>query len=227
MYRERPSRLPGAVVWWGTDVPVGGVQRILPDGCMDLLWADGALLVAGPDTAAHLSTVRPGTGFVGLRLAPGAGPAVLGVPADELLDSRVPLEDLWPAARVRRLAGLLDGAAGPADRGAALERIAGGAARPEPVTARIVAGVRAGAPVASIAGEVGLSERQLHRRCVAAFGYGAKTLARILRMNRAVAAAYAGVPPATVAASCGYADQAHLTREVKRLAGVPLGALVP
>ena len=149
-----------------------------------------------------------------------------GVGSAHLLDGRVPLEDRGRAARVRRLAGLVDGAAGRADRGAALERIAGEAARPEPVTARIVAGVRAGAPVASIAGTVGLSERQLHRRCVAAFGYGAKTLARILRMNRAVAAAHAGVPAATVAASCGYADQAHLAREVKQLAGVPLGALV-
>jgi len=225
VYRERPARLAGAVVWSGSDGPPGSVQRVLPDGCMDLLWVNGRLLVAGPDTTAQLATVPPGPGYVGLRFAPGAGPAALGVPASELRDQRVLLADVWPAARVRRLAGLVDGAT---DRAAALEAIAADRTDPDPdpVTARIVAGVRAGRPVASLARTVCLSERQLHRRCLVAFGYGAKTLARILRLNRAVAAASAGAPFATVAADCGYADQAHLAREVMDLAGVPLGVLV-
>ena len=72
---------------------------------------------------------------------------------------------------------------------------------------------------------MGLNERRLHRRCLAAFGYGPKTLARILRMNRAVDLARAGTPFATVAVAAGYADQAHLARDVRALAGVPLGLL--
>src|SRR6266508_1352297 len=51
MYRERPSRLPGAVVWQSD--PATGV-RVLPDGCMDLLWNGTDLLVAGPDTTAYV-----------------------------------------------------------------------------------------------------------------------------------------------------------------------------
>ena len=35
-------------------------------------------------------------------------------------------------------------------------------------------------------GMAGDAERHLHRRCLDAFGYGAKTLTRILRMNRAL-----------------------------------------
>ncbi|MYQ65990.1 hypothetical protein GA0115242_122210, partial [Streptomyces sp. SolWspMP-5a-2] len=49
MYAERVSLLAGAVVW-RVGPPRGGQGRVLPDGCMDLLWDDGALLVAGPDT---------------------------------------------------------------------------------------------------------------------------------------------------------------------------------
>ena len=92
-----------------------------------------------------------------------------------------------------------------------------------------IAGARAlrrGASVARTAELVGLGERQLHRRCQDAFGYGPKTLARILRLGRALDLARSGVPAATVAASTGYADQAHLSREVRDLAGVPLRALL-
>ena len=222
MYTERPSRVPGAVLWQRT-VQVAEPQRVLPDGCLDLIWSGGMLLVAGPDTTAHLSSAPLGTRFTGLRFAPGTGPAVVGVPADELRDQRVPLAQLWPSARVRRLAEQLAGASDP---GAALESVVASPPPPDRATAAIVAALRAGATVAATADAVGMSERQLHRRCLAAFGYGAKTLVRILRMNRALELAHAGTPFAAVAARAGYADQAHLARDVRALAGVPLGQLI-
>ena len=48
-YRERPS-VGGAVVW--TAVAEPGEARILPDGCMDLMWDGVDVMIAGPDTAA-------------------------------------------------------------------------------------------------------------------------------------------------------------------------------
>jgi AraC-like DNA-binding protein len=227
MYREWASRVAGTVAWQSTVPAVDQAQRVLPDGCMDLLWMDGELLVAGPDTTAYVTTLRPGAINTGLRFPSGTGPAVVGVPACELRDQRVPLADLWPAAEVRRLTDRVAAAADPA---LAIEEIAADRLRradpPDPAVTGIVAGLRAGVPVARIAWDTGLSERQLHRRCLAAFGYGPKTLGRILRMNRALALARAGTPFATVAASAGYADQAHLARDVKALAGVPLGVLM-
>ncbi|GAA1690882.1 helix-turn-helix transcriptional regulator [Fodinicola feengrottensis] len=197
---------------------------MLPDGCLDLIWIDGELVVAGPDTVAHLSPAAPGRQFTGIRFRPGLGPAVLGLPAYELLDRRVPLADIWPAARARRLSGLAF-----ADRGQLLERIAEESLaghEPDPIARAIAAQLRAGRPVASIAAAAELSERQLLRRCRHAFGYGPKTLTRILRFGRALAAARAGTPFATVAFETGYSDQPHLARDVKSLAGVPLGSLV-
>jgi len=70
-----------------------------------------------------------------------------------------------------------------------------------------------------MADQLGLSERQLHRRCLPVFGYGPRRLARILRMSRALDEADAGRPLAQVAADCGYADQAHLCRDVLALTG--------
>lgn len=223
MYWERASRLPGAVVWHRVSA-TGGAQRILPDGCVDLIWDDGTLLVAGPDTGPHFSVGQPGARYAGLRFAPGAGPKLLGVPADELRDRRVPLADIWPQGHVRRLT---ERVAEAPDPGVFLEALAlERTFAPDPAVAGIVAQLRAGATVAATADAAGLSERQLHRRCLVAFGYGPKTLARILRMDRAVALARAGMPYAAVAATAGYADQAHLAREVRDLTGTPLTTLI-
>jgi AraC-like DNA-binding protein len=279
MYRERTvgPDLAGAVLWTdvrGRHAPPG---RVLPDGCMDLIWSSvSGLFVAGPDTAAQIVGGPAGERYVGLRLAPGVGPAVLGVPADALRDQRVPLAALWPARRVRELAdrvedepsglggepsglggepsgtggepsgiggepagvgggpaGVGGGPAGigggPAGVGAALVAAAvarlGAAGGPDPVAGLVARRMAAGRPVAAVAVETGLGERQLHRRSRLLFGYGPKTLARILRLRRALALAYAGLPAAEVAARAGYADQPHLSREVRALAGVPLGAL--
>ncbi|MGR3934703.1 helix-turn-helix domain-containing protein [Streptomyces sp. BRA346] len=224
-YRERASRLGGGAVVWSRTVGAGP-QRVLPDGCTDLIWIDGRLLVAGPDTHAHLTGGPAGARAVGLRFAPGAGPAVLGSPACELRDQRVPLAALWPEAEVRRLAErAFEGKVGRVLEAAALDRMRG-AAPVDPLVGEVVAGLAGGRSVAEVARAVGLGARQLHRRSLTAFGYGPKTLGRVLRLNRALELARGGVPFAEVAAVAGYADQAHLAREVRGLAGVPLGGLL-
>ncbi|PWS51820.1 transcriptional regulator, partial [Streptomyces sp. FT05W] len=80
--------------------------------------------------------------------------------------------------------------------------------------------------VAATARSVGLGARQLHRRSLAAFGYGPKTLARVLRLQRALALVRAGTPYAEAAYAAGCTDQAHLAREMRDLAGTTLGDLL-
>ncbi|MFJ2636291.1 helix-turn-helix domain-containing protein [Streptomyces sp. NPDC093221] len=224
MYEERAAAVPGVTVW--TRENGGGSYRVLPDGCMDLIWYDGGLLVAGPDTRAFVADDAPGGSYAGLRFAPGLGPLVLGVPARELRDRRVPLDALWPAARAGRLADRLGGRDAAAVLDAwAVTRL--GAAGPvDPLPGGVARALAAGRPVGAIAAGTGLGERQLRRRCEAAFGYGPKTLGRVLRLQRALELARGGTAFAQVAAVAGYADQAHLAREVKSLAGVPLGRLI-
>ncbi|GGX51870.1 helix-turn-helix domain-containing protein [Streptomyces fructofermentans] len=225
-YRERASRLGGAVVWTRT-AGAGDAAPVLPDGCMDLLWTEGRLFVAGPDTRAHTSHADAGTRFAGVRFFPGTAPAYLGVPAHALRDRRVDLADLWGAARVRRLTERVDAAADPA---AALEALAVGRAAdaepPDPRLRAVVAALSEGRSVASTADATGWSERQLHRRALGAFGYGPKTLARVLRLQRALDLARDGTPAAAAALLAGYADQAHLARDVRDLAGTTLGGLL-
>src|SRR4029453_17294987 len=85
------------------------------------------------------------------------------------------------------------------------------------VAARRLAG---GSSAADTADALGWPPRSLHRRCVAAFGYGPAVLRRVLRFRRALALLHAGVAPAEVAARTGYADQPHLSREVRAFSGL-------
>lgn len=190
---------------------------------MDLLWAGGRLLVAGPDTHGYVPEVR-GIRYAGVRFAPGTAPAFLGVPAHELRDLRVELADLWGGAEARRLAERIGGAPDPA---AELEAVAQGRAAaavpPDPLLSEVVRHLDAGGTVAGAADAVGLGARQLHRRSLNAFGYGPKTLARVLRLQRALALVRKGVPYAEAALRAGCADQAHLAREMRDLAGITLG----
>ncbi|GEE01216.1 AraC family transcriptional regulator [Gordonia spumicola] len=189
-----------------TDDPV----LVYPDGCMDLVWdADGVVHVAGPDTGPR-QVVRPaGSTVSGVRFDPGVLPALLCVPADELTDELVPLADVVPRQRL---------AAVPRLR---LDDIADAAARltVEPWVPLVVGALADGVPVADIADRLGVSERTLHRRACAAFGYGPRRLQVILRAGRAIDLVRSGVDLSDTAAAAGYADYAHLYRDVVRLTG--------
>ena len=221
MYRELSIALPGTVAW-SVDAVGSGGSFVLPDGCMDLIWHEGGILVAGPDTRAHRTTAA-GPRAIGLRFAPGLGPTILGVAADELRDTRVELNQLWSDAAVRRLSDAAERDPLDALTGEVRRRL--GAADP-PVEATIAARLAAGASVAEVASALGWSARKLHRKSLVAFGYGPKTLDRVLRFDRALSAARAGVGFARVAADAGYADQSHLAREVRALAGESLSELL-
>jgi AraC-like DNA-binding protein len=81
--------------------------------------------------------------------------------------------------------------------------------------------------IARVAAELGLAERSLRRHCEALLGLGPKTLDRILRFQRVLRRLRSGrTSLAALAAECGYADQAHLSRETRRLSGLTPADLV-
>lgn len=203
-------------------------RLITPDGCVDVMWGPRSFWVAGPDTRAQLNSTRGGL-IVGVRFSPGAAPAALGVPADELRDARVPLDAVLPQAAElqERVGDALDGGGvGAAQRVLTQSLLTGAEERADAPLLHAARLLARGVTVSSTADELGLSERQLHRRSRTAYGYSAKVLQRVLRFQRAVRLARDGEGFAEVAYSCGYADQAHLAREVRQFAGVPLTALV-
>jgi AraC-like DNA-binding protein len=220
---------------WVLEADGARKEAILPDGCMDIIWREGrGAVVAGPDTGPVPVSRTPGSTVVGVRFRPGAATGALGVPADQLRDARVPLGELW-GDRGARLEERLDGAGSASARLAMIERELrvrlSGAGRPDGLVAAAVSGLRGPEPrgVREIADALGISERQLRRRFHAAVGYGPKTLARILRFQRMLALVRQRASRrdlARLALDAGYADQAHMTAECTRLAGLPPGRLI-
>jgi AraC-like DNA-binding protein len=234
LYREVPPPVDLAThiacLWTQTVGPDSSyVHRVLPDGCIDLIWYTGSLHVAGPDTGPFLAHLVPGLRIAAVRFRPGMAPAVLGVPADVLRDDRVELAEIW-GTDADRLSDQIAASDPPtATRILAREvgrRLRNASDPPDPIATAVPELARRRLDVRELAEHIGLSERQLRRRSLAAFGYGPKTLQRILRFRRAVALARRGVPFVDVAVDAGYADQPHLAREVRELAGVSLGELI-
>jgi len=239
-YQELPPDADLAVhlqcTWTSVIERMPGRAYVLPDACIDIIWLGGRLVVAGPDTGHRLVPMPPGTSIAAVRFRPGAAPALLGAPAAEIRDQTVRLAELWGRPAADELADRIAGAPGPAARVAALQHAVRGrlpGAEPvDPMAGGLVARLRGAepAPVSALAAAIGLSERQLHRRCVAAFGYGPKTLDRVLRLQRFLALGRSPRRPpgglATLAAAAGYADQSHLTHECRALAGATPAALL-
>jgi AraC-like DNA-binding protein len=216
-----------ACVWTSHDREV----RVLPDACADIVFDGGRLVVAGPATTATQAAATPGLERCGVRFRVASAGAALGWPAAELLDRRVLLADLWGPA-VRLLEDRV-GAAGTTEQALAT-LVRGVAARlpapteSDPLAREAALALAAGASVRAAGRLVGLQERHLRRRFERAVGYGPATFARIHRFQRFLALADrdAGAPLVRLAAEAGYADQAHLTRECRRLSGLSPAALL-
>jgi AraC-like DNA-binding protein len=216
-YVERLVHSPLVACTWEQATTTQHEQHIVPDACVDLIWAAGRLTVAGPDTRSRVVRLESSSRLIGVRLRPGTAGAVLGLPASELCDVSPDAAEVLGRDVAAALLEELAAASNP--HALLLRAIQLRGAEPDPlVRAAVVALGRPRVRVAPVAIELGVSARQLHRRVSDGVGYGPKMLARVLRFRRLQA-----LPPAPLvelALDAGYADQAHMTAEVTQLAGL-------
>jgi AraC-like DNA-binding protein len=203
-------------------------HRVLPDGCVDIVFInDGPPTVVGPWTAPFTATFASGTRITGARLLPGHAPGVLGIPAGELRNRAVPLSVLWKRSRAGAFDRVSQEQSLATRRLVLSEILSHSIACAIPPDETVVESARwlAQHPhgqLKQLSRCIGISERQLHRRFSAAVGYGPKLFQSVLRFQRFlywIAKIRDSHSLAHVAASVGYADQSHMTREVGRFAG--------
>jgi AraC-like DNA-binding protein len=234
-YSEFPAPGPLAdrflCFWTQTITGSQGIyqQRVLPDACIDIvLINDQPPVLAGPWTVPFLAGLAAGTTVTGARLHPGRASCLLGIPASELLNQIIPIADVKGVLQAMQLETVMEQPNTAARRSALGHALVASMRHSAPLDPAVLAGIqwfsrRPRGRIVELSRWIGISERQLHRRFSAAVGYGPKMFQSVLRFQRLLKSARdtgAAHSLADLAASAGYADQAHMTRDVHRLAGL-------
>jgi AraC-like DNA-binding protein len=191
----------------------------------------GHAVVSGAHSRYFVRDTSKAQRCVGARIHPAAAQILVGAPGDELAERHTPLEAIWGRAAANLREQLLE-TRDPHRQLAVFEArlLARLSTRSSvhPVVRQATRRLAAGVSVREVVVESGYSHRAfiaLFRRAV---GLPPKVYARVLRFRRSLdilaghGVSQTGRGPllARVAFEAGYADHAHLSRELKALSGL-------
>jgi len=216
-----PSALCGhAAALWTAAVPSDGPewieQEAVPDGCIELIarhagrsvWRgeQPALFATGLATTTAKLRLGAGSRLTGIKLWPWTWHALGGSPCRGFTDDWVAID---PASS---LGALIEGAPE-----AVIERLAVFGSSVPPM---LGIALLEETTVAAVARRAELSHRQLQRQFERDFGMPPRSYLRLLRFGGALRSMHEHPSLADTAAAEGYADQAHMAREFRALAGL-------
>ena len=240
--RAASPRLAAVVerLWYVEDAqPTGDPETICPDGCPEIVIHLGEAMQHQPrfllvgQMAAPLTIVPTGPVImVGARLAPAGLHRLLPMPQERGVGRIFPLESVW-STWTRCTAERVSAARSPLVALDVFERAIEALIPPEAKAASdvhleaAIATLRARAghvAITRLADDAGVSRRHFERCFRERVGLSPRLYARIVRFQRAFQA-LGTESGAIIAARYGYADQAHLVREIRRFAGITPTAL--
>lgn len=218
----------------------GAPERILPDGCVELILNFGERFsqhhdnrrelqprhfLVGQMSGPILISPNGAVQLLGIRFHPGGTSPFLRAPMNELTDQIAELGSLSSELE-RELLTVSEDLLSMRERTSAIESV---------LMARLLrdsfhsSAIRLAARIVESAGRVsvdhlaaaaGISCRQLERRFLREIGIGPKLLGRILRFQQVFRAVdRIDSAWASIAVECGYYDQAHLIRDFTQFAG--------
>lgn len=168
---------------------------------------------------------------LGLLLRPAAAAALLAARTGALVDQVLPWEALAGPTEAARVEDEVDAATCDTARLQALlvsfrrtmAQVCQGREREHEALCTLV-----GRHGATAGHALGIGHRQLERRCRAVLGLSPKRFQRLVRLHEALSAAVAATARngADLALGTGFYDQSHLARDLRELAGEPLGAVL-
>jgi AraC-like DNA-binding protein len=223
VHRGLPSSVVTVVLAFGQRLDVGWFDDA---GSRDRYWSVASGLHTIP-AEIHHDGLQCG---IQLSLTAVGARVIFGMPMSALAAEIVPLDAVLPAP-LRPLHERLADSSSWAERydrlDAALCALVSAPDDPPAHTPRTELSwawdriVRSGgrAQVAPLAHELGWSRRHLSGQFRAEFGLSPKQLARVTRFERSRELVARRAPLAEVAFACGFADQAHLTREWRAMSG--------
>ncbi len=200
--------------------------------------------VSGSSDTATVLRIAGDLDGVSVDLRPGASVALLGIPAGELRDQTLSLDSLWGAEAplvleqiaaaphgARRLAAveraLLTRATRPPGRSARWTRHADATAALASALVSRIAATGGRESIRDLAAHIGLTPRRLEQIFYTHVGLAPKAMCRLARFHTSLRIACRPRAPGArprnwsdIAHACGYADQAHLVREYRAVAGL-------
>lgn len=245
-YRElKPTRLLRSFVecFWTLEgdgsVDASPPERILPDGCIELILnfgdrflqhVDGERrrqprdFIVGQMTGPILISASGVVRLLGIRFQPGGTRPFLDVAANEITDQVVELGGLSRQFE-RDLLHACERAFDLDQKISAVDAFLVSRLNHSNFDSNLLALAasiidrRGLVSVDQLASSAGVSNRQLERRFLQEIGLGPKLLARIVRFQQVFRAVDQSNPAwAEVAIECGYYDQAHLIRDFNQFA---------
>jgi len=221
------------------------LERVLPNGAAQLFvnLKEDQTRTYEIDNGHLRVTVLPGTVVSGVHsryavidtaeqesvagavFRPGGTAPFFRLPAHEMREADVAVEDLWGRGAVAAMRERLLEARTPDDQLDVLERVLAAMQRwpgGGPVIEFAVQELARPAGISEIAAASGLSQKRFIERFKSAVGVAPKQYSRILRFQRALATAEKGrlVDWTRVAVDCGYFDQAHFIHDFRSFAGI-------
>jgi AraC-like DNA-binding protein len=227
-HAPNPALAPHVSAYWTVELRGGThVIRTLPDACIDLtvdLAGPAKAYLAGPQRRAKNRQLRGDVHLVAARLMPGSA-RLLGARIEVLHEDWTPLDRFVKKSEVRRLESRFDRAGSLSERLGVLEAFLLDKLLNHMVDVRLSRVLRmiyeaeGDVPVSHLASATKVSLRTLVRLFESWVGLSPKRFLRVVRFQSALRALDGPTSGADLAARLGYADQAHLIRDVKELFG--------
>jgi AraC-like DNA-binding protein len=228
--------------------PAHTMERVLPDGCVELILnlrddmirdydprdplkfeTRGGSILCGPHSEFMVIDTEAQGAVMGIHFQPGgAWPFLGGTPARELLNQTLSLEDVWGTS-ARELRQCIVHASSHANRFRILESALMERLRPDrdrhPAVAWSVVEIERARPartLSAITNEIGISSRRFIELFSREVGLTPKRYHRIRRFQRVVQTVHRKreVHWADLAVTCGYFDQAHFIHDFKDFCGL-------
>jgi AraC-like DNA-binding protein len=223
-----------ALLWYsrGHSAP-RSTERLLPMATMELVVRLGGRKpgggVSGPHSQVFFLERTAEDELIGVHFKPGGALPFLGVPAGDLHNCWVTLEDLWGERNAARVVARLSEARSPHAKLAALESsLLDAAFRPlarDPAATFALAELRRDSSLSSsahVARELRMSQRRFIELFRNEVGLTPKLYSRIERLQSVLRRIELldDVDWADVASACGYFDQPHFIHDFREFTGL-------
>lgn len=199
-------------------------NNILPDACIDIVidFTKNAICFAGFSKETEDFKLNEKIDYMGVRLKPGAFYAIFNIEASKIMDNMIPFEKIEKEYKLDRIFEFVDASERiECLKEYLLEKIDNKLKKEFIMIANELYENPSEQSVINISRKLGYNIRQLSRIFKRNYGISPKVLLNILRLHLCLTLLLdENMKLADVLVQCGFYDQSHFIKEIKRYTGI-------